>query len=66
MSKQAEQVAYLTRDCVIKPGKHGFKGDKIERDIVGGQVWEDLALAGALSKNPPETKSQSKKETKSK
>jgi hypothetical protein len=66
MSKDKNEIAYLTRDCVIKPGKHGSKGDKIEKDIVGEQVWEDLALAGALSKTAPVVKPETKKDSKSK
>jgi hypothetical protein len=66
MSNDKNEIAYLTRNCVIKPGKDGFKGDKIEKDIVGEQVWEDLALAGALSKAAPVVKPETKKDSKTK
>lgn len=61
MATEQIQVGYLTKDCVIKPGKSGARGDKIERDAVGEEVWNDLAIAGALSTTQPTIENKPKK-----
>jgi len=60
MANEQAQTGFLTRDCVIKAGRHGKRGDKIEKDAVGDQVWTDLAQAGALSVEKPKPKPEGK------
>lgn len=40
---------WLIKDCVVRPGKDGNRGDKIVRDVVGNDVFDNLVFNGVLS-----------------
>ena len=46
---------YLTKDCVIRPGEDGARGDKVSAKQLGEDAFDKLVVNGVISKEPVES-----------
>lgn len=45
---------YLTKDCVLRPGEDGARGQKVSAKQLGEDAFNRLVFNGVISKEPVE------------